>query len=481
MTTNMDIIAATNDCWSYDAFGPSNESDFQEDFFVGNYDPLSSADLIPNEQASSIMSMPLRASGVGLESQLPQGHEYQLPKDSNVYQASPAINRNAPSSVLPDLPSPLSPQTRRALPTRALRPGQENLRWHPSVSHGQSMQLSTRPNGANIGHSPSMKDGSSNSPLFVTDEDFEQGNSRHDSWNPAISNFEATPTSPFASNISSAGQPYPDHKHAHNNDSTTGNNEAFTTNGRGQRKPTNHHAQQAYSYNPRKTRPRGLSNKVRPPPLANMTQSTAPLIHDDWSSSTMTTSGAGRKRSRDPTLDPENHQIKYLRTVSRRPWADIARHLNEQRTEVGKEATYTEAAVYGRFVRNAPRIARQEGDTKFDPKDFMFLRNDGKTAAEVTSPATSGLHQAYQDGQHDGLPSGHTNDLSAHPVSLQTQSPVAPGGNGTGGKSLIDEMVWAEIESIDWPNIARKVKDKFNVDIDTTKYHAEYERRYGSS
>ena len=44
----------------------------------------------------------------------------------------------------------------------------------------------------------------------------------------------------------------------------------------------------------------------------------------------------------------------------------------------------TEAAVYGRFVRNAPRIAAANGQ-KLNPKDYMHLKdakkNDGSDGA----------------------------------------------------------------------------------------------------
>jgi hypothetical protein len=39
----------------------------------------------------------------------------------------------------------------------------------------------------------------------------------------------------------------------------------------------------------------------------------------------------------------------------------------------------TEAAVYGRFVRNAPRIAASQG-MKLNPKEFMHLKDQKKVA-----------------------------------------------------------------------------------------------------
>lgn len=73
-------------------------------------------------------------------------------------------------------------------------------------------------------------------------------------------------------------------------------------------------------------------------------------------------------RKRMPEHDPENYEIKRLRQDERLQWGDIARTMNEQRVKEGKVPTWTGPAVYGRFVRNGPRIAQMQGET-FNPKD----------------------------------------------------------------------------------------------------------------
>lgn len=82
---------------------------------------------------------------------------------------------------------------------------------------------------------------------------------------------------------------------------------------------------------------------------------------------------------RKPADDPENRQIKYLHTVGRLDWPEIVVEMNKQRLAKGQEASFTEAAVYGRFKRNAPKIARLEGDTNFDVADWMYMRKRKNT------------------------------------------------------------------------------------------------------
>jgi hypothetical protein len=73
--------------------------------------------------------------------------------------------------------------------------------------------------------------------------------------------------------------------------------------------------------------------------------------------------------------DLENQLIKNLRQEENMNWCDIADLLNEERRQRGEAASFTEAAVYSRFVRNAPRIATAVGEIGFDPKDYMHLRH----------------------------------------------------------------------------------------------------------
>ncbi|OCK79039.1 hypothetical protein K432DRAFT_78862 [Lepidopterella palustris CBS 459.81] len=71
--------------------------------------------------------------------------------------------------------------------------------------------------------------------------------------------------------------------------------------------------------------------------------------------------------------DPENHKIKHMRQHLKMSWADISKAMNEDRAKAGRPQSYTEAAVYGRFVRNGKRIAEMMGES-FDPKDYMHLK-----------------------------------------------------------------------------------------------------------
>jgi hypothetical protein len=88
---------------------------------------------------------------------------------------------------------------------------------------------------------------------------------------------------------------------------------------------------------------------------------------------------------RNPEEDPENIIIKTLRQEQKLPWSEIANYLNQERRNKGEVADFTDAAVYSRFVRNAPRIATPVGEIGFDPRDYMHLRHPNQyTQAEGT-------------------------------------------------------------------------------------------------
>ncbi|KAJ4289111.1 hypothetical protein N0V90_011453 [Kalmusia sp. IMI 367209] len=76
-----------------------------------------------------------------------------------------------------------------------------------------------------------------------------------------------------------------------------------------------------------------------------------------------------RPRNRQVEEDPENQAIKKMRQDDGMGWDAIASYLNEERLKRGEPAILTTAAVYSRFVRNAPRIAAAHGEIGFDPKD----------------------------------------------------------------------------------------------------------------
>lgn len=83
--------------------------------------------------------------------------------------------------------------------------------------------------------------------------------------------------------------------------------------------------------------------------------------------------------------DPENIIIKTLRQEQKLTWNEIANYLNQERLNKGEAATFTDAAVYSRFVRNAPRIATSVGEIGSDPRDYMHLRHPNQyTQAEGT-------------------------------------------------------------------------------------------------
>ncbi|KAF2760594.1 hypothetical protein EJ05DRAFT_290163 [Pseudovirgaria hyperparasitica] len=82
-----------------------------------------------------------------------------------------------------------------------------------------------------------------------------------------------------------------------------------------------------------------------------------------------------------PEHDPENHEILRLRTIEKLQWSEIARLLNADRAAAGIPGLLTDAAVYGRFVRNGPRIAALEGK-ELDPKDYMHIRHKKLTRQE---------------------------------------------------------------------------------------------------
>ncbi|KAF2837253.1 hypothetical protein M501DRAFT_937950 [Patellaria atrata CBS 101060] len=107
-----------------------------------------------------------------------------------------------------------------------------------------------------------------------------------------------------------------------------------------------------------------------------------------------------RERRPMPEDDPENHLIKHLRVVKRMSWNGIVRHMNHERIKAGKEPSFTEAAVYGRFVRNGPRIAAREGDTDFDPRDYMHLRVKEKERRFLTGGGWG--RGKMKDGEAEG-------------------------------------------------------------------------------
>lgn len=83
--------------------------------------------------------------------------------------------------------------------------------------------------------------------------------------------------------------------------------------------------------------------------------------------------------------DPENLMIMRLRTEERYAWGVIADMMNEERAKNGGEKTWTSAAVYSRFTRNAPVIAKDKG-MKFDKQDWVHIKNERKTREPKIPP-----------------------------------------------------------------------------------------------
>lgn len=82
--------------------------------------------------------------------------------------------------------------------------------------------------------------------------------------------------------------------------------------------------------------------------------------------------------------DPENITIKRLHLEGKMNWAEIAECLNKQRIAEGKLPTLTSNAVYGRFTRNARRIAAVNGEV-WESDDDKERRPKKKLKAKATN------------------------------------------------------------------------------------------------
>ncbi|KAF2622312.1 hypothetical protein BU25DRAFT_352515 [Macroventuria anomochaeta] len=81
----------------------------------------------------------------------------------------------------------------------------------------------------------------------------------------------------------------------------------------------------------------------------------------------------------------EDTLIRTLRAEGK-PWADINAYLNERRVSNKEAPTWTEAAVYSRFILNSSTIATPAKEIGFEPRDYAHLRNAG-SGREGTSKA----------------------------------------------------------------------------------------------
>lgn len=85
------------------------------------------------------------------------------------------------------------------------------------------------------------------------------------------------------------------------------------------------------------------------------------------------------------TTSTEDKLIASLRAKGKQ-WGDITAHLNELRVSNNENPSWTEAAVYSRFILNASATATPVREIGFEPCDYAHLRNAG-SGREGTSKA----------------------------------------------------------------------------------------------
>ncbi|KAF2817418.1 uncharacterized protein BDZ99DRAFT_457157 [Mytilinidion resinicola] len=125
-----------------------------------------------------------------------------------------------------------------------------------------------------------------------------------------------------------------------------------------------------------------LAASIPNPNLGNLTDRES--FMNSLIMSTGFTPQAGGTRKNMVELDPENHWIKDMRVIHKMSWGEIKDIMNAQRAREKKPQTYSEAAVYGRFVRNAPRIAEFKGED-FTVSDHMHIKPSERRAAVAAS------------------------------------------------------------------------------------------------
>ena len=82
------------------------------------------------------------------------------------------------------------------------------------------------------------------------------------------------------------------------------------------------------------------------------------------------------------TEDPEDELITQLRTLGT-PWGDIVSQLNARRTATKQPPTWTEAAVYSRFILSTA-TATPTKEVGFEPRDYAHLKNAGSGRVGTT-------------------------------------------------------------------------------------------------
>ncbi|KAL1796019.1 hypothetical protein ACET3X_006243 [Alternaria dauci] len=164
--------------------------------------------------------------------------------------------------------------------------------------------------------------------------------------------------------------------------------------------------------------------------------------------------------------DPENVIIKSLRQEQKLSWNEIANYLNQERLSKGEAAIFTDAAVYSRFVRNAPRVATSVSEIGFDPKDYMHLRHPNQyTEAQGTGTVSkAGKKRIKNYDNATELKANirqpvtiepHDNDLEGEEKTEQLMKAVAKCERNF-WKYVADEMERATTKMYDPDELARR-------------------------
>lgn len=176
-------------------------------------------------------------------------------------------------------------------------------------------------------------------------------------------------------------------------------------------------------------------------------------------------SGSLKKAGRTPPEDDrENQLIKSLRANHNLNWGEIAQRLNQARLAQGKPASFTEAAVYGRFKRNAPLIARAEGDYDFNVNDYM--------QKHVRRPSGSGV----------GLATNSGHNYRAGPSDAQEDDYDSASGEMqfTGDDDTLLQDVYEEMVQGIWNMVSQRLRILTNKHFDPTACAERFEFLSGS-
>lgn len=162
-----------------------------------------------------------------------------------------------------------------------------------------------------------------------------------------------------------------------------------------------------------------------------------------------------RNSSKRVERDPANVAIYELRTRERRNWTYIVQYMNAHHPQTNSKGPWSQAAVYGRFSRNAPRVAASRGNHDFDTKDFLHLRvDDGdKTRGVVRTGRVGGA----VEGAAAPAPPGHVcppvPDRSVHGFSYADDIAFA--------ESLSEVLDGAQL----WPELIAKLSERLGREI----------------